>query len=138
MSATLGAEQLAVQLGAGVPVIQAPGRVFPFRLQYTLRQLDEVAPAFLSLPHGRKRRINYQAGKPPSVASRLQDFIGLKQSPTVAKGRVRLLMELLAPGGWPVQVTTDLESFWRNLYPQLRRELSRRYPRHLWPETPGS
>ncbi len=99
--------------------------------------LDEVAPASISLPTGRRARIDYTPGKLPSVASRLQDFIGLKESPSVARGRVPLVLQILAPNGRPVQVTTDLASFWKNLYPQLRRELSRRYPKHSWPETPA-
>ena len=101
------------------------------------KMLDEVAPASIALPTGRRARIDYTPGKPPSVASRLQDFIGLKESPSVARGRVPLVLQLLAPNGRPVQVTTDLASFWKNLYPQLRRELSRRYPKHSWPETPA-
>lgn len=100
------------------------------------RALDEIAPAALSLPSGRRARVDYRPGKPPSVASRLQDFFGLQASPSVARGAVPLLLELLAPNGRPVQVTTDLPSFWRNLYPQIRKELSRRYPRHSWPEAP--
>lgn len=101
------------------------------------RLLDEIAPAFFTLPNGRRARVEYSPGKSPSVASRLQDFIGLKMSPSVARGQVSLLLELLAPNGRPVQVTADLPSFWRNLYPQLRKELSRRYPRHSWPEPPN-
>ena len=57
-------------------------------------------------------------------------------SPTVARGAVRVVIQLLAPNQRPVQVTTDLASFWKNLYPQVRRQLSRRYPKHAWPETP--
>ena len=60
----------------------------------------------------------------------------MTQTPTVAGGSVPLVLKLLAPNHRPVQVTTDLVSFWKNLYPQLRRELSRRYPRHSWPESP--
>ncbi len=71
-----------------------------------------------------------------SVASRLQDFFGMKHTPTVARGAVPLVVELLAPNQRPVQVTTDLVSFWKNLYPQVSKELSRRYPRHAWPEDP--
>jgi ATP-dependent helicase HrpB len=101
-----------------------------------MRRIDEVAPTHVQLPSGRRATIEYHDGRPPSVASRLQDFFGMKQTPTVARGAVPLIVELLAPNQRPVQVTTDLVSFWKNLYPQLRKELSRRYPRHSWPEYP--
>ncbi len=101
-----------------------------------MRRIDEVAPTHVQLPSGRRARIEYHDGRPPSVASRLQDFFGMKQTPTVARGAVPLVVELLAPNQRPVQVTTDLVSFWKNLYPQVRKELSRRYPRHSWPEEP--
>jgi ATP-dependent helicase HrpB len=101
-----------------------------------MRRIDEVAPTHVQLPGGRRARIEYHDGRPPSVASRLQDFFGMQQTPTVARGAVPLVVELLAPNQRPVQVTTDLVSFWTNLYPQVRKELSRRYPRHSWPEEP--
>jgi ATP-dependent helicase HrpB len=101
-----------------------------------MRQIDELAPTHLRLAGGRRARIEYHEDRPPSVASRLQDFFGLQDSPTVAHGAVRLVIQLLAPNQRPVQVTTDLPSFWKNLYPQVRRQLSRRYPKHAWPETP--
>jgi ATP-dependent helicase HrpB len=101
-----------------------------------MRRIDEVAPTHVQLPSGRKARIEYHEGRPPSVASRLQDFFGMRHTPTVARGAVPLVVELLAPNQRPVQVTTDLVSFWKNLYPQIRKELSRRYPRHAWPEEP--
>jgi ATP-dependent helicase HrpB len=101
-----------------------------------MRQIDEIAPTHLRLPGGRRARIEYHEDRPPSVASRLQDFFGLQDSPTVAREAVRVVIQLLAPNQRPVQVTTDLASFWKNLYPQVRRQLSRRYPKHAWPETP--
>ncbi len=101
-----------------------------------MRQIDEIAPTHLRLPSGRRARIEYHQDRPPSVASRLQDFFGMRDSPTVALGAVRVVVHLLAPNHRPVQVTTDLASFWKNLYPELRRQLSRRYPKHAWPETP--
>jgi ATP-dependent helicase HrpB len=80
--------------------------------------------------------VNYESEKPPWIASRLQDFFGMKDGPTVAGGRVRLVLHLLAPSQRPVQLTTDLSGFWERHYPQVRRELSRRYPRHAWPQDP--
>jgi len=102
-----------------------------------MRLINEIAPTHVQLPSGRRARIEYHAGRAPSVASRLQDFFGMKQTPTVAGGTVPLVVHLLAPNQRPVQMTTDLVSFWKNLYPQVRRELSRRYPRHAWPEVPA-
>ncbi len=98
--------------------------------------LDQVAPERLRLSGGRNTRVNYERGKPPWVASRLQDFFGMTESPRVAGGKVPLVIHLLAPNQRPVQTTTDLAGFWQRLYPQLRKELGRRYPRHAWPERP--
>ncbi len=102
-----------------------------------MRLIDEIAPVYIHLPSGRRARIEYNDGRAPSVASRLQDFFGMKESPTVARGTVPLVVHLLAPNQRPVQMTTDLVSFWKTLYPQVRRELSRRYPKHAWPEIPA-
>jgi ATP-dependent helicase HrpB len=101
------------------------------------QKLDEWAPERLTLPNGRRAPLTYPAGQPPFVESRLQDFFGLRRAPALAGGRAALVMHLLAPNGRAVQVTQDLESFWANLYPQVRRELGRRYPRHPWPEDPS-
>ncbi len=102
-----------------------------------MRVVNEFAPAYIVLPSSRRAPIEYHGDRPPSVASRLQDFFGLQQTPTVACGAVQLVIQLLAPNGRPVQVTTDLSSFWKTLYPQLRPQLSRRYPKHAWPEKPA-
>lgn len=98
--------------------------------------LNEVSPEKVRLPGGRLARIEYPPGQAPWLASRLQDFFGLRETPRVARGRVPLVVHLLAPSHRPVQTTTDLAGFWERLYPQLRRELSRRYPKHAWPENP--
>ena len=100
-------------------------------------QLDEIAPVRLRLAGGRNAKVQYGRGKPPWVASRLQDFFGMTETPRVARGAVALTVHLLAPNQRPVQTTTDLKGFWERLYPQLRRELGRRYPRHAWPEKIG-
>ncbi|MEZ5355171.1 MAG: ATP-dependent helicase HrpB [Bryobacteraceae bacterium] len=98
------------------------------------RALAEVAPERIALPGGRNARIQYSKDKDPWVASRLQDFFGLRETPTVARGAVPLVCHLLAPNQRPVQTTTDLAGFWERLYPRVRKELMRRYPRHAWPE----
>jgi ATP-dependent helicase HrpB len=98
--------------------------------------LERLAPERVTLPGGRTARIHYEAGKPPWVESRLQDFFGMAAGPAVASGRVPLVLHLLAPNQRAVQVTTDLSGFWDRHYPSIRRELMRRYPRHSWPEDP--
>lgn len=98
--------------------------------------MDRLAPTHVTLP-GRKRvPVNYEVDRPPWIQSRLQDFFGAAEGPTVAAGRVPLVLHLLAPNRRAVQVTTDLTGFWKRHYPDLRRQLMRRYPRHSWPETP--
>lgn len=105
--------------------------------QIPMHLVEQVAPARIRLPGGRNVRVHYDSGKPPWIASRLQDFFGMRETPRVARGRVPVVVHLLAPNHRPVQTTTDLAGFWERLYPQVRRELSRRYPRHSWPEKPG-
>ena len=95
--------------------------------------LHQIAPARLRLPNGRQTRVHYEPGKPPWIASRLQDFFGLTETPRIGGGKVPVVVQLLAPSNRPVQTTTDLAGFWQRLYPQLRKELSRRYPKHQWP-----
>jgi ATP-dependent helicase HrpB len=102
------------------------------------RLLNEMAPSRIRLPNGRLTKVNYDTGKPPWIASRLQDFFGMRETPRIANGKVALVVHLLAPNKRPVQTTTDLTGFWQRLYPQVRRELSRRYPKHAWPEDPYS
>lgn len=100
------------------------------------RLLAQMAPERVTLAKGRQARVVYERGRTPSVASRLQDFFGMREGPRVAGGRVSLVLQLLAPNQRPVQVTTDLAGFWERHYPALRRELGRRYPRHAWPDDP--
>ena len=99
----------------------------------TLRLLDTWAPEAIQLPKGRPTKVHYE-DDPPWIASRLQDFWGLKKSPAVAGGAVPLVLHLLAPNLRAVQVTTDLAGFWQRVYKELRPGLSRRYPKHHWPE----
>lgn len=93
-------------------------------------------PKEILLPGGRKLPVQYALGRAPWIESRLQDFFGMKQTPTLLDGKIPLTLHLLAPNYRAVQVTTDLASFWKNTYPTVRRELSRNYPRHAWPEDP--
>src|SRR5262249_45704016 len=99
-----------------------------------LRLVDKMAPERIQLK-GRAVRVDYDADPPP-IASRLQDFFGMSATPTIAAGRVALVVHLLAPNRRAVQVTRDLAGFWARHYPALRKQLMRRYPKHAWPEDP--
>jgi ATP-dependent helicase HrpB len=102
----------------------------------TARRLDEIAPERIRLPNGRQTKVHYEPGKPPWIASRLQDFFGMRETPRIGPERTPVVVHLLAPNQRAVQTTADLAGFWERLYPQVRRELMRRYPRHSWPERP--
>jgi len=98
--------------------------------------LAREAPVDYALPSGRRARIRYAPDRPPVVAARIQEVFGLAATPRLARGRVALVVELLAPNERPVQVTDDLASFWRTTYAEVRKQLRGRYPRHDWPEDP--
>ncbi len=100
------------------------------------RALANHLPDKVQLPGGRQVRVNYERGKPPWIESRLQDFFGMATGTTLGKGRIQLVIHLLAPNQRAVQVTTDLAGFWDRHYPAIRKELMRKYPRHAWPEDP--
>jgi ATP-dependent helicase HrpB len=95
--------------------------------------LEHEAPERIELG-GRKVKVHYAEGSEPWIEARVQDFFGLHSAPAICRGRQRLLLHLLAPNGRAVQVTQDLEGFWTNHYPAIRRELMRRYPKHRWPD----
>ena len=94
--------------------------------------LDKHAPERLSLANGRTPKISYEEKNPPHIALRIQELFGVTQTPKIALGRVPVLVHILTPGMKPVQVTQDLENFWREHYPKLKSELQRRYPKHEW------
>jgi ATP-dependent helicase HrpB len=100
------------------------------------RRLLEIAPVSVRLKSGRQTKVHYERGKPPWIASRLQDFFGMRDTPRIGPERTPVVVHLLAPNQRPVQTTTDLAGFWERLYPEIRRELMRRYPKHAWPERP--
>ena len=101
--------------------------------------LEQLAPAKLEVPSGSKIRIEYFAnGSQPIIAVRLQEVFGMTDTPTVNKGTIKTVLHLLSPGYKPVQVTTDLKSFWNNTYHEVKKELQRRYPKHAWPDDPWS
>jgi ATP-dependent helicase HrpB len=101
-----------------------------------LVRLEREAPARYLLPRGRSVAITYAADKPPAAAVRIQDLFGVRETPRLAGGRVAMVLQLLAPNQRPVQITDDLESFWRNTYTEVRKVLRGRYPKHAWPEDP--
>jgi ATP-dependent helicase HrpB len=98
--------------------------------------LERHAPADWTLPSGRRVPVRYARDRPPTVAARIQELFGLAATPRLAAGRVAIVLELLAPNQRPMQTTSDLASFWRTTYAQVRAELRGRYPRHPWPEDP--
>jgi ATP-dependent helicase HrpB len=98
--------------------------------------LNEVAPLYIRLKNGRQTKVHYEEGRPPWISSRLQDFFGMQDTPRIGPDKTPLVIHLLAPNHRAVQTTTDLAGFWKRLYPQIRRDLMRRYPRHQWPEKP--
>lgn len=106
-------------------------------LDYALVQtIEREAPERITVPSGSRIRLVYEADRPPVLPVRIQEVFGLKQTPRIAGGRISVLLHLLAPNMRPQQVTDDLASFWANTYPDVRKELKRRYPKHAWPEDP--
>ncbi len=101
------------------------------------RALEQEAPLAVRVPSGLERRIDY-AGEAPVLAVKLQELFGLAETPRIARGRIALTLHLLSPGGKPVQVTRDLRSFWERTYPEVKKQLKGRYPKHPWPDDPWS
>ncbi len=99
-------------------------------------KLESEAPAEMTVPSGSRLKLHYPTARQPYIEVRLQEVFGWLSSPRLAGGRVPLQFHLLSPGYKPVQVTSDLESFWKNGYPEVRKELRLRYPKHSWPEDP--
>lgn len=106
-----------------------------------LQALDRHAPERLAVPSGSQIRLRYEneghQNDVPVLAVRIQEIFGMAETPRVADGRVPVLLHLLAPNMRPQQVTRDLASFWKNTYPEVRKELKGRYPKHAWPEDPS-
>ena len=108
-------------------------------LPWELRtRLEREAPTHFEAPTGTQLAIDYEAEQGPTIAVRLQELFGLNTHPSIAKGAVPLVLELLSPAHRPVQVTRDLPGFWRGSYVAVRSDLRGRYPRHPWPEDPAS
>ena len=100
-------------------------------------EIDVLAPEKITVPSGGQVKISYRNdGSSPILAVRLQEMFGLLETPKVNQGKIPLLIHLLSPGYKPVQVTSDLRSFWSSTYQEVKKELQRRYPKHSWPENP--
>ncbi|MGI6496036.1 MAG: ATP-dependent helicase C-terminal domain-containing protein [Kiritimatiellia bacterium] len=102
------------------------------------RQLDVMAPTHLPVPSGSRIAVRYDRGETPVMSVRIQEVYGLAKSPSVADGRVQVVMELLSPAMRPLQVTRDLATFWKTTYALVRKEMRGRYPKHDWPEDPAT
>lgn len=107
-------------------------------LPWELRaRLEREAPTHFEAPTGTALAIDYEAEQGPTIAVRLQELFGLNTHPSIAGGKVPLVVELLSPAHRPVQVTRDLPGFWAGSYAAVRSDLRGRYPRHPWPEDPA-
>ncbi len=100
------------------------------------QRLDELAPTHIAVPSGSHIAVDYSATGGPALHVKLQEVFGLTDTPTIAGGRIPVTLHLLSPAQRPIAVTSDLKSFWSNVYPQVRGEMRGRYPRHIWPENP--
>ncbi len=113
------------------------GQILKNRLSWHQQQrLEELAPEQLTVPSGSRKKLRYTAGEPPVLAVRLQEMFGLGDTPLICGGRIAVILHLLSPAQRPLQVTRDLRGFWDRTYPEIRKELKGRYPRHHWPEDP--
>ena len=102
----------------------------------TARPSNAKRPERIEVPSGSRIVLEYEVGKPPVLAVRIQELFGLAETPRVAGGRIAVLLHLLAPNYRVQQITPDLASFWKNTYPEVKKELKRRYPKHAWPDDP--
>ena len=96
------------------------------------QQIDQLVPERIELPNGRKAKITYDAAASPTVAARIQDLYGVERNLTIGRARVPVVIQVLAPNHRPIQITSDLEGFWRDAYPKFKKELQRKYPKHEW------
>jgi len=101
-----------------------------------LQRSEKLAPERYQVPSGSQIRLQYPPDGPPVLAVKLQEMFGLTETPTIADGRCPLVIQLLSPAGRPLQITGDLAHFWEHGYPEIRKEMKGRYPKHPWPENP--
>ncbi|WP_167371256.1 ATP-dependent helicase HrpB [Citrobacter werkmanii] len=103
-----------------------------------LQRLDSELPAHYTVPTGSRIAIRYHEDNPPALAVRMQEMFGEAKTPTIAQGRVPLVLELLSPAQRPLQVTSDLSAFWQGSYREVQKEMKGRYPKHVWPDDPAN
>jgi ATP-dependent helicase HrpB len=103
-----------------------------------IAEIERLAPSGITVPSGNRISVIYEEGKPPVLAVRIQELFGLTETPRIANGRIPVQLQLLGPNYRPQQITNDLASFWKNGYPEVKKELRRRYPKHAWPDDPLS
>lgn len=103
-----------------------------------LQRLDSELPAHYTVPTGSRIAIRYHEDNPPVLAVRMQEMFGEAKTPTIAQGRVPLVLELLSPAQRPLQVTSDLSAFWQGSYREVQKEMKGRYPKHIWPDDPAN
>ena len=101
------------------------------------RQVDELAPTHITVPSGSRLPVNYSESI-PVLAVRIQEMFGATATPAIAGDRMPVMLHLLSPAGRPAQITRDLAGFWKNSYPEVKKELKGRYPKHAWPDDPLS
>ncbi|MCX6144974.1 MAG: ATP-dependent helicase HrpB [Ignavibacteriales bacterium] len=104
--------------------------------QHDLREIERLAPSHLQVPTGSRIAVEYSASGQPALSVKLQELFGLTETPRVGGGTTPVTIHLLSPAGRPLAVTQDLHSFWQNTYPEIRKQLRARYPKHPWPENP--
>jgi ATP-dependent helicase HrpB len=100
--------------------------------------LDELAPSTVTLANGRELRVTYRGDDTPMLSARAQHFYGTSVHPTIMKGAVPLVVELLSPADRPIQVTSDLPAFWAGSWTDVRKDMAGRYPKHDWPVNPAT
>ena len=103
-----------------------------------LQRLDSELPAHYTVPTGSRIAIRYHEDNPPALAVRMQEMFGEANTPTIAQGRVPLVLELLSPAQRPLQITRDLSAFWQGSYREVQKEMKGRYPKHVWPDDPAN
>jgi ATP-dependent helicase HrpB len=116
-------------------LFDAVSNLVPWNLR---RRLEAEAPTHFTAPTGTQAAVDYEAEQGPTISIRVQELFGLSQHPSVAGGRIPLVIELLSPGHKPVQITRDLPGFWRGSYADVKTEMRGRYPRHPWPDDPAA
>ncbi len=101
------------------------------------QEVDDLLPTHYQFSTGTKKKIQYKAGKPPMLSVRMQEVFGEQSSPVIANGKKRIVLELLSPAQRPLQITADLEGFWKGAYKDVQKEMKGRYPKHIWPDDPS-